>query len=155
MWIPKILAQIEFYVVTWKFCHDRVFNLHRRSQLQHEVVYCDLFPMLLLGFHRERVSMVPKVFFSSAYSFCRDRSFFGPFTICLAKSVVLIVPCHDNLICGSLNSYVATSTILLRQSFCAASSNWCREPVFMPCQHFCFGSCCNNVSCIVIIFVAT
>ena len=64
---PQILAHIAFFVVTWKFCHDRVFNLHRRSLLQHAVVYCDLFPMLILGFRRGRVSMVAKVLFSSAY----------------------------------------------------------------------------------------
>ena len=57
--------------------------------------------------------------------------------------------------CGSLNSYVATSTILLQQSFYAASSNWCRDPVFMSLQHFYFGSCCNTVSCIVRISVTT
>ena len=83
------------------------------------------------------------------------QGFFGSLTICLAKSVVLTVLCRDNLMCGSLNSYVATSTILLRQSFYAASSNWCRDPVFMSRQHFYFGSCCNTVSCIVRIFVAT
>ena len=51
--------------------------------------------------------------------------------------------------------YVATSTILLRQSFYAASSNWCHDPIFMSRQHLCFGSCCNIVSCIVRIYVAT
>ena len=86
---------------------------------------------------------------------CHDRSFFGSLTICLAKSAVLTVLCRDNLMCGSLNSYVATSTILLRQSFCVVSSNWCHDPVFMLQQHLCFGSCCNNVSCIVRISVAT
>ena len=55
----------------------------------------------------------------------RARSFFGSLTICLAKFVGLKVLCRDNLMCGSLNSYVATSTIFLRQSFCAASSNLC------------------------------
>ena len=86
---------------------------------------------------------------------CRDRSFFGSLTICLAKSVALTVLCRDNLMCGSLNSYVATSTILLRQSFYAASSNLCRDPVFMSRQHFCFGSCYNIVSCIVRISLAS
>ena len=57
--------------------------------------------------------------------------------------------------CDSLNSYVATSTILLRQSFYAASSNWCRDPIFMSRQHFCFGSCYNIVSCIVRTSIAT
>ena len=54
-------------------CHDRVFNLHRRSLLQHVVVCRDLFPMLLLGFCRDRVSLVMTIFFSLAYSFCCDR----------------------------------------------------------------------------------
>ena len=56
--------------------------------------------------------------------------------------------------CGSLSSSVAKSTILLQQSFYAASSNWCRDPIFMSRQLFYFGSCCNNVSCIVRDFVA-
>ena len=72
------------------------------------------------------------IFILSQQSFlCRNRSFFGSLTICLAKSVVLTFLCRDNLMCGSLNSYVATLTILSRQSFRAASSNWCRDPVFM------------------------
>ena len=141
--------------MTWKFCHDRVFSLHRRSLLQH-VVFCrDLFPVLLLGFRCDRVSLVVAVFFSSAYSFCRDRSFFVSLTIYLAKSVVLPVPCRNNLMCGSLNSYVATSTILLQQSFYAASLNCCRNRVFMSRQHFCFGSCCNIVFCIIRISIVT
>ena len=50
---------------------------------------------------------------SSRQSFLyHNRSFFGSLTICLAKSVVLTILCCDNLMCGSLNSYVATSTIL-------------------------------------------
>ena len=96
------------------------------------------------------------MFILSRQSFlCRDRSFFGSLTICLAKFVFLIILCHDNLMCGSLNSYVATSTILSLRSFCATSSNWCRNLVFMSRQHFCFGSYCNNVSCIVRISIVT
>ena len=57
--------------------------------MQSSVATC--FYVLLLRFLRDRVSLVVTVFFSSAYSFC-----------------------HDNLMCGSLNSYVTTSTILLR-----------------------------------------
>ena len=60
---------------------------------------------------------------------CCDRSFFGSLIICLAKSVVVTVLCCDNLMCGSFNSYVTTSTILLRQSFYAASSNLCRDSI--------------------------
>ena len=71
------------------------------------------------------------------------------------KSVVLTVLCRDNIMCGSLNSYVETLIILLRQSFYAASSNWCRDQVFMSRQHFCFGFCYNIVSCIVRISIAT
>ena len=88
--------------------------------------------MLLLRSHSDRVSLVMTVFFSLAYSFCRD-----------------------NLMCGSLNSYVATLKNFLRQSFYAASSNLCRDPVFMSQQHFCFCSCCNTFSCIVKISVVT
>ena len=73
LWIHKILAQIAFSVEAWKFWFDRVFNLHRRSLLQHAVVYRDLFPVLLLGFRSDRVSLVATVFFSSAYSFYRDK----------------------------------------------------------------------------------
>ena len=72
-------------------------------------------------------------------------SFFDSLTICLVKSVVLTVLCRDNLKCGSLNSYIARSTILLRQIFYATSSNWCHDRVFMLRQHLCFGSCCNTV----------
>ena len=68
---------------------------------------------------------------------CRDRSFFGSLTTCLARSVVLSVLCRDNLMCGYWNSYVATLTIVSRQCFCAASSNWCHELVFMSQQHLC------------------
>ena len=133
-----------------------VFNLHRKSLLQHAVVCRDLFPMLLLGFRRDSILFF-SIFIMSRLSFlCHDRSFFGSLTICLAKSAVLTVLCCDNLMCGSMNSYVATSTIFLsRQSYCAASSNWCRDQFFMTRQHFCFGSCCNNVSYIVRIYVAT
>ena len=54
------------------------------------------------------------IFILSRQSFlCRDISFFGSLTICLAKFVVLIILCRDNLMCGSLKSYVATLTILL------------------------------------------
>ena len=49
------------------------FNLYRKCLLQHAVVYRDLFPVLLLGFRRDRVSLVVIVFFSPAYSFYCDR----------------------------------------------------------------------------------
>ena len=49
---------------------------------------------------------------------CCDRSFFDSLTICLAKSVVLTFLCRDNLMCGSLNSYVAID-------------NFCRDIVFV------------------------
>ena len=39
--------------------------------------------------------------------------------------------------CGYWNSYVATSTIVSRQCFYAASSNWCRDQVLMLRQHVC------------------
>ena len=128
--------------------------------LQHAVVCHDLFLVLLLRFHRDRVSLVGTKFYSLAYSFCRDRVssittdlFFGSLTICLAKFVVLTILCRDNLMCSSLNSYVATSKILSQQNFCAPSSNWRCDPFFMSRQHFYVGSCCNKVSFIV--FVAT
>ena len=77
------------------------------------------------------------IFILSRQSFlCRDRSFFGSLTICLARSIVLSVLCRDNLMCGYWNSYVATTTIVSRQCFCAASSNWCSDLVFMSRQHF-------------------
>ena len=56
-------------------CRDRVFNLHHRYLLKHAVVCRDLFPVLLFGYRFDRVSLVMTVFFSSAYSFCRDRVF--------------------------------------------------------------------------------
>ena len=105
--------------------------------MQHTVVCRDLSPVLLLGFSCDKVSLVATIFFSSEYSFCRDRSFFGSLTICLARSFVLFVLCRDNLMCGYWNSYVVTSTIVSRQRFCAVSSNWCRDQVFMSRQHVC------------------
>ena len=63
----------------------KFFILYHRSLLHHAVVCRDLFLVLLLGFHRDRVSLVMTVFFSSAYSFCRDRSFFVSLTIYLAE----------------------------------------------------------------------
>ena len=116
------------------------------SLLQHAAVCRDLLLMLLLIFSRDKVSLVAIVFFSSAYSFCRDRGqsflcrdkyFFVSLTICLARSIVLSVLCRDNLMCGDWNSNVATLTIVSRQCFCAASSNWCHDPVFMSRQHVC------------------
>ena len=78
------------------------------------------------------------IFLLTPQSFlCRDRSFFGSLTIYLTRFIVLSVLCHDNLICVYWNSYVATSTIMSRHCFCAASSNLCRDPVFMLQQHFC------------------
>ena len=72
------------------------------------------------------------IFILSRQSFlCRDKSFFSSLTIYLARYVVLSVLCCDNLMCDYWNSYVAMSTIVSRQCFCAASSNWCRDPVFM------------------------
>ena len=111
--------------------------------------------MLLLGFIRDKVSLVAIVFFSSTYSFCHDRSFFGYLTIYLGRFVVLCILCHDNLMCDYWNSYVATSIIVSQQCLCAAPSNWCRDLVFMSRQHVCLVSCCNNVSCIISISVST
>ena len=43
------------------------------SLLQHAVVCRDLLSVLLLGFSHDKVPLVAKVFFSLAYSLCRDR----------------------------------------------------------------------------------
>ena len=101
------------------------------------------------------LDFVAIVFFSSAYSFCRDRSFFGSLTICLAKSVVLTVLCRGDLMCGSLNSYVATLTNFVATEFLCSFFKLVSRPVFMSRQLFCFGSCCNNVSYTVRIPVVT
>ena len=100
---------------------------------------------ILLGFSRDKVSLVATVFFFfsifilSRQSFlCHDRYFFGSLTICPARFVVLSILCRDNLMCDYWNNYVATSTIMSRPCFCATSSNWCRDPVFMSRQHFCW-----------------
>ena len=96
------------------------------------------------------------IFIMSRQSFlCRDRSFFGSLKICLAKPIILTVICRNNLMCGSLNSYVTTSTIFVVIKFLCSFFKLVSLPVFMSRQHFCFGSCCNNVSCIVRISVAT
>ena len=149
------MAQIAFSVATWKFCRNRVLILHRRSLLQHAVVYCDLFPVLLLGFRCERVFLVATVIFSSTYSFSCDRSFFGSLTLCLANSVILTILCRNNLMCGSWNSYVATSTIALRQCFLCSFFKLVLRSGFYVATAFLFGSCCNDVYCIVSISVAT
>ena len=85
----------------------------------------------------QQYSFLQHIHFVATEFLCRDISFFGSLTICLARSVVLSVLCRDNLMCGYWNSYVATSTIVSRQCFYAASSNWCRDQVFMSRQHVC------------------
>ena len=111
--------------------------------------------MLLLGFSRDSILFF-NIFILSQQSFvCRDRSFFGSLKICLSRSVILSILCCDNLMCGYWNSYVATSTIVSRQCFCLASSNWCRYIIFYVAIACLFGSCCNNFSCIVSISIAT
>ena len=131
-------------------CHDL-------KMLQHAVVCHDLLPGLLLGFSRDKVSLVATIFFSSEYSFyklCRDRSFFGYLTICLARSVVLSALCHYNLkygywnICFNIDNCV--TTVFMCSFFKLVS-----RPNFYVATTCLFGSCCNNVSCVVRIFVAT
>ena len=85
---------------------------------------------------------------------CRDKSFFGSLTLCPARSVVLSILCHDALIYGYCNIYVATLTIVLRHCFYAASSN-CVATHFLCHDNISIGSYCNNVSCIVCIPVTT
>ena len=87
------------------FVMTEFFSLYRRSLLQHAVVCRNLFPMLLLGFHHDRVSLVVLVFFYSAYSFCRDRYFFISLTICLAKVCCSThsMPRHRQLCCDRVS----------------------------------------------------
>ena len=84
---------------------------------------------------------------------CRDRSFFGSLTLCSARSIILSILCHNNIMCVCWNSYVTTLTIVLRHCFYIDSSNLCRDLVLCR-DSISFGSCCNNVLCIVSIFVA-
>ena len=122
--------------------------------MQHAVVCRDLLPVLLLGFNRNKVSLVTTVFFSSAYSFCRDRSFFGSLTICIARFVLLSSLCHDNLMCGYWNICcdidICVATMFLWSFFKLVS-----QPSFYVAITTLFASYCNNVSCIVSISVAT
>ena len=120
-------------------CHDSKVLLRQSfKSLSHVsvaacsslfVATCSL--CILLGFSRNKIPLVVIVLFSSACSFCHDKSFFGSLTICLTRSVVLSILCRDNLMCDYWNSYVVTLTIVSRQCFCAASSNWCRDLVFI------------------------
>ena len=89
------------------------------------------------------------IFILSRQSFlCCDIYFFGSLTICPVRSVILSILCCDNLMCVYWNNYVATSTIVSRHCFYAASSNLCQDSISV-------GSCCNNVSYIVSISVVT
>ena len=86
---------------------------------------------------------------------CRDKSFFGSLTLCTTRSVVLSILCHDTLMCGCWNIYVAILTIVLRHFFCTASSNCVTTHFFYVMTAFLLVLCCNNVSCIVSILVGT
>ena len=114
---------------------DRVLILCCSFLLQHGTVYPDSICFFnILFFH--------------------DRSFFGSLTLCSTRSVVLSILCHDVLIYGYWNIFVATLTIMLQHCFCAASSN-CVATQFLCRDSISVGSCCNNVSFIVCIPVAT
>ena len=96
------------------------------------------------------------IFILSRQSFLyRNRSFFGSLIIYLARPSVQSVLCRDNLMCGSWNSYVATSTIVSRQCFLCSFFKLVSQPSFYVATAFLFGSCCNDVSCIVSISIAT
>ena len=109
---------------------------------------------MFLGFSRDKVSLVATVFFSQAYLFCRNISFFGSLTICLARFVVLSILCSDNLMCD-------TGIVMLRhQKLCRNSVSMQLLQIDVAIQFLCresisVGSCCNNVSCIVNIPIAT
>ena len=62
----------------------------------------------------------------------------------LTKSVFLSILCRENLMCGSLNSYVATSKIFIVIEFLSSFFKLVSRSVFMSRQHFCFCSCCNK-----------
>ena len=89
--------------------------------MQHVVVCHDLLPMLLLGFSHDKVSLVAIVFFSSAYSFYCDRVSSIATILCVVTGIFMLR--HQQLCCDNVS--------------CAASSNWCRDLVFMSRQHFC------------------
>ena len=57
--------------------------------------------------------------------------------------------------CGSWNSYVVTSIIVSRQCFLCSFFKLVARPRFYVAMTFLFGSCCNDVSCIVSISIAT
>ena len=85
---------------------------------------------------------------------CRDRSFFGSFTLCPTTYVILSILCHDILMCVYWNNYVATLTmccdivsVQLLQN-CVVTQFLCHDSISVS-------SCCNNVSYIVNIPVAT
>ena len=116
------------------------------SLLQFSVVACNSL---------SRQYLFLQHFILSRQSFlCRDRSFFGSLTLCPTRFVVLSFLCVDTLMCGYWNIYITTLTIVLRHCLCAASSN-CVVTQFLCHDSNSVGSCCNNVSCIVSIPVAT
>ena len=113
---------------------------------------------------------------ATSYCCCNDLLPFSMITL-LQQNFL----CRDSILCISSNNYVTTSIIMSQHSFSAASASWCRDPSFhveatslfrLCCKiilyylHFCpdlFScrdnisvlSCCNNVSHVVIISIAT
>ena len=69
----KFWPRLPFLSRPGSFIMTEFFSLYHRSLLQHAIVFHNLFLVLLLGFRRDRVSLVVIVFFFSAYSFYRDR----------------------------------------------------------------------------------
>ena len=97
------------------------------------------------------------IFFSSAYSLsklCCDRSFFGSLTICLERYVVLSALCRDNVKCGYWNIYCDIDSCVVIVFLCSFFKLVSR-PSFYVATACLFSSCCNNVSCIVSIPIAT
>ena len=126
------------------FCRDlkvllrQSFNFYCKSLLQHAVVCRDPQPCAPSKI-QSRESFLGRdsilffnIFILSLQSFLyRDKSFFGSLTICPARSFVLSILCHDNLMCDYWNSYVVTLTIVSQQCLCVAFSNWCGDTVCM------------------------
>ena len=77
--------------------------------------------------------------------------------VLLLASVAIAYFCCDSLLSFSMitlsrqyfvhssNSYVATSIIMSKHSFNAASASWCRDPSFHVATTSLFKLCCNPV----------
>ena len=109
--------------------------------LQHAVVYRDLLPMLLLGFSRDKVSLVATVFFSLAYSFYRDRVSFVATNISLALQQSTFQGLSFYLFYVAIILCVVTGIVMLRhRKLCQYSVSMQLLQIGVVTQFLCLNS---------------